>query len=408
MKKKWNETISSSKKGGGTCSDVSKCNGRQFVLKGFDEVTGEIDFHNSINFTSETSDSFPATETNTGPEKKHDRRICDYSGPADERTAVMVGKENANLQSKISVNIIPRSNHVFRCIEEGLGCYVSRDYHGWCMVFSGESLAHKCSRTGSSEASNSFFSKIQKAKFDSSMDRQHDNSLLFIKHGRNPEQTFNRNLERNLGLSHREENTFDSRIYTQSEQSNSLGISKLPGQQGMETLPNIFQTNLQSFRETIIGPACFQILPPNVTIRSLAITPSKCNNKCTSTGLEIPISVCFFTILNDTKGIKKSSKRPNQHDHCYTCLVEPVIVSNPVENDYQKSNSLTKSSKSFTKSRRENLFSNSKLVTENGGMAKISQSLFSKEIPERAIDLISIVRRTGSQSNYESALEKVG
>ena len=31
-----NETISSSKKGGGDCLDVPKCNGRQFDLKGFD------------------------------------------------------------------------------------------------------------------------------------------------------------------------------------------------------------------------------------------------------------------------------------------------------------------------------------------------------------------------------------
>ena len=77
------------------------------------------------------------------------------------------------------------------------------------------------------------------------MDRQHDSSLLLIKHGRNLEQTFNQDLERNLELSHREENTFDTRIYTQFEQSNSrLGIPKLPGQQRVETLPNCFQLNL--------------------------------------------------------------------------------------------------------------------------------------------------------------------
>ena len=51
--------------------DVLKCNGRQFDFKGFDKVTGEIDFHNSSSFTSETSDLFPATDTNTGPEKKN-------------------------------------------------------------------------------------------------------------------------------------------------------------------------------------------------------------------------------------------------------------------------------------------------------------------------------------------------
>ena len=132
-------------------------------------------------------------------------------------------------------------------------------------------------------------------------------SLLFIKHGRNPEQIFNRNLEGNLGLYHREENTFDSRIYTQSEQSNSrLGISKFPGQQRMENLPNCFQTNLQSFREIIAGPFCFQTLPPTATIHSLVTRPSKCHNKCISTGLKIAVSVCFSTTLNDRKGIKES------------------------------------------------------------------------------------------------------
>ena len=71
------ETISSSKKGGEDCSDVLKCNGKQFDFKRFDKVTGEIGFHNSTKFTSKTSDSFPATNTNTDPEKKHDLRICD-------------------------------------------------------------------------------------------------------------------------------------------------------------------------------------------------------------------------------------------------------------------------------------------------------------------------------------------
>ena len=37
------------------------------------------------------------------------------------------------------------------------------------------------------------------------MDKQHDSSLLFVKHRRHPEQTFNRNVDRNLGLSPGEE-----------------------------------------------------------------------------------------------------------------------------------------------------------------------------------------------------------
>ena len=47
------------------------------------------------------------------------------------------------------------------------------------------------------------------------------------------------------------------------------------------------------------------------------------------------------------------------------------MVANLVENDYQESNSLNKLFKNFTRSRIENSSSNSKLVTETGGMASI-------------------------------------
>ena len=190
-----------------------------------------------------------------------DLQICGYSGPTDQRGAVMLHNQHESLQWKISVNRTSRSNHIFRCIEEGLGCFVSRDYHRKSVVFSGERLTHKCSRIGSSESSNSFFYKIQKIRFDSLTDRQHDSSVLFITHGRNPEQTFNRNLS--------------NYIHSLSR----LNIPKSPRQPQMEILPNCFETNLQSFRETIIGLVCFQTLSPTATIHSLAARPSKCSNR---------------------------------------------------------------------------------------------------------------------------------
>ena len=151
--------------------------------------------------------------------------------------------QHANLLCKTSVNSTPDLTIFSDASKKGWSASCQGITTGGSMIFSGESLAHKCSRVRSSEASNSFFYKIQETKINSSTDRQHDSSFLFIKHGRNPEQTCNRNLERNLGLSHREENTFDGIIYTQSEQSNSrLGIPKLPGQQGIETLPNCFSS----------------------------------------------------------------------------------------------------------------------------------------------------------------------
>ena len=144
--------------------------------------------------------------------------LFNYFGPESQRGAVMVDNQHENLHWKISVNSTPWPAHIFRCIEEAWGASCQEITTG--------------------------VDGLQWTKLVLT-DRQHDSSLLFIKRRRHPQQTFNRNLERNFGLSHREKNTFDSRIYIQSEQSNSrLGIPKLLEQWQMETLPSCFQTNL--------------------------------------------------------------------------------------------------------------------------------------------------------------------
>ena len=117
----------------------------------------------------------------------------------------MMDNQPVNLQWKISVNSFPRSNRIFRCIKEGLRYCESRDCHRglWSSV---EKALHI--NVLKLEVLNSSFNKIQKTKYDSSTDRQHDSSLFFIKHGRNAEQIFDRNLEKSLGLFHREEKIF--------------------------------------------------------------------------------------------------------------------------------------------------------------------------------------------------------
>ena len=205
-------------------------------------------------------------------------------------------------------------------------------------------------------------------------------SLLFIKHGRNPEQTFNQNLERILEKS------------WAIKHPKRLGIPKLPGQQRMETLPNCFQKNLQSFREAIIGPVCFQTLLPTATIHSLATRPSNYSNRCISTGLEIPINAYFSTILNDRKSVKESLKRPDQQDHCYSCW--KLFIKNPFLIPNHPKVLLSPEGKTHPLIQNLSL----RLVA-----LLVSSSLSSKGISKRAIDLISNAQRTGSQSNYKSA-----
>ena len=67
-----------------------------------------------------------------------------------------------------------------------------------------------------------FFCKIQETKINSPTDKQHDNSHLFIMHGRNPEQTLMEISKEIWGyLIERKIHLKAENIYTKSEQSSS-------------------------------------------------------------------------------------------------------------------------------------------------------------------------------------------
>ena len=253
--------LETSKKGGRDWWDVSKTNGRQSNLKGYERVTGEIDFYNLSNFISKASDSFTVTDANTDPEKKHEQRICDYSGPAGERGPVMVDNQYENLQWKFSVNSTPITNHISRCIKEGMGSSCQGITTGvqWSSVE--KTWYINVLELDAVRLEILSFTKFKKLNLIYLWADNMTTLSYLLNMGGTQSKHF-KAIERNLGLSHTEEKTFDSRIYTQSEQSNRrLGIPNIPAQQRMKTLSNCFQTNLQPFRETIIRHVCFQTLP---------------------------------------------------------------------------------------------------------------------------------------------------
>ena len=79
------------------------------------------------------------------------------------------------------------------------------------------------------------------------------------------------------------------------------------------------------------------------------------------------------------------------------------MVSNPIENDYQKIQLPYQIIQKFYSVQRRNSSSKSELAIETSGMASIRQNLSSKGMSERVIKLTSNARRTGPYTNYESA-----
>ena len=114
----------------------------------------------------------------------------------------------------------------------------------------------------------------------------------------------------------------------------------------------------------------------------------------------------FPPIFPNRSSVKKSSERPDQIDHCYARLAEPILVPDFVENGNCRPIPFTQTSKDSFEPRRQNPSFSSELNFEVSGMAGVRKNLPSEGISERAIDLISNSRRQGSQSIYESAWQK--
>ena len=162
---------------------------------------------------------------------------------------------------------------------------------------------------------------------------QHDRSILLVEHGTNPERTVDQDFKTNFVLSVRETNLSDSKICSQYRQSfGRLGISQYLRQQRMETLPNVIQNNLQKIWDPTCRSICIPPLPPASTIHVMATGSTEHSNRCITSGLEESVLLCFPTIFPNRFSVKKSSERPDQIDHCYARLAEPILVLDFVEN----------------------------------------------------------------------------
>ena len=141
----------------------------------------------------------------------------------------------------------------------------------------------------------------------------------------------------------------------------------------METLSNYFQTNLQSFREAIFGTFCSQTLPSTANPQTV---PTDAFQQDWKYQFMCPFPPFLKVQRDKTNMIIVTPSWQSQS--WYQILFKYY---------YQKSNSLIKSSKSITQSRRGNSSSNSEHVTETGGVASIRQSYLQWEYQKGLLTL---------------------
>ena len=155
----------------------------------------------------------------------------------------------------------------------------------------------------------------------------------------------------------------------------------------METLPNVIQNNLQKIWDPTCRSVCIPPLPPASTIHVMATGSAEHSNRCIKSGLEESVLLCFPPIFPNRSSVKKSSERPDQIDHCYARLAEPILVPDFVENGNCRLIPFTQTSKDSFEPRRQNSSFSSEVKSEVSGMADVRKNLSSEGISERAIQI---------------------
>ena len=151
------------------------------------------------------------------------------------------------LQWETSESVSTRPGHTNRCIQGGLGGFVSGTLNRGSLDKPGEGETYKCIRTAGCETRNIDFHKNVEGNIDRSPNRQHNCTQLSSKNGRDKESRVITNLKTNMGISHiTTDHDYYRILAKQAECGSRLGVPKHSGHKRLETEPTGFSENNQN------------------------------------------------------------------------------------------------------------------------------------------------------------------
>ena len=228
------------------------------------QSTGETNFHSS---SSDTLHVASETLTATADSESKNKRVLwlsDNIGQKFQIRTFMVDRKSTPENREAHINILPGSNHLFRCSNiRGMGSFLSRPENRGSMDTTRETALWKQNKhagiNGGRFSNPHFCQPAPQSKEHSPDDRQQNSIVLSAKNGGNNKCAPHGEDKIHFGVSTLKRSEFDSGISSNRPKHRSgLGISQCSRLDGVETLSDSLSSGLPTIWGSGRRPVCIK------------------------------------------------------------------------------------------------------------------------------------------------------
>jgi len=366
-------------------------------------------FNGSSCTSSSSSGQVPSVSVHSVIEEKSKPPITNYSQSGVSSGVKLVGKQPGTLKWQVnSERGQQQDNNSDRCIEEGLGCILSKQISGGTMDPPRESFTHKHSRVDCNKTCSTNFCEDFQIESCTLSDRQYDSPSISGENGGDSEQGNDSISKGNLGFCSAQGNHDHCRVSPRDiECKGRPSIKVFPGLQRMAAVSQNLPPDFSQTRVSLNRSVCIQGMSPDSTLHVLEARPTKSGSGCISTELADERSdLCISSVFSDRQSSKKSKNGEGYINLNNPTLASSIVVQPNFGNLHKKSITSNLSRGSTLKSAGRDSSISRKQNSKFNGMDNFRKGLLAEGISAGASDLIVKARRGGTTSNYESAWGK--
>ena len=228
-----------------------------------------------------------------------------------------------------------------------------------------------------------------------------------VKMGGDPQQSFVRHQQGDLGLFIIQRDHNYCRIPSWSSQSGGRStVSIKGGFKRMEAKTKCFSSIVQKKVDPRHRSLCVAGVKPGPMLLFLETRPLQQGQRCIPNVMEIPKRVCFSTFQPNREGTEQGTSGPSSNFADNSSLAQSVVVSTSSTNVNRETNSNTSRKGSLNGPKVGEAFTHRDREIKTSALDNFREKLFAEGISKNATDLITGAKRQGSISHYESAWRK--
>ena len=325
------------------------------------------------------------------------RRSEGRNSVVDRKFDVVQGESNNISTSSTSYN--------FGRLHARVGGSLSRTNNRGSVDTRGTEKSYKHIRAeGSSVGNFDVHLYASTSTFNTFANRQYGGSFLYSENGGDPQQSFVRHQQGDLGLFIIQRDHNYCRTPSWSSQSGGRStVSIKGGFKRMEAKTECFSSIVQKKVDPRHRSLCVAGVKPGPMLLFLETRPLQQGQRCIPNVMEIPKRVCFSTFQPNREGTEQGTSGPSSNFADNSSLAQSVVVSTSSTNVNRETNSNTSRKGSLNGPKVGEAFTHRDREIKTSALDNFRGKLFAEGISKNATYLITGAKRQGSISHYESA-----